>query len=152
MATARNVHVSTRRLDEYTINALLARNHVGSIALAFHDRVTIALANYVYANGHIYGRLEEGPDLTTVRHHQWVAFQVSEIAGTYEWRTVIARGSIEVLTDGPSAAASAAFREALDLIRGIAPAVFTPRDPMPRRVHLFRIYVDDLTGHEARSE
>ena len=151
MAVEDDIHVSTRQLDQRAIAALLTKHHVGSMAIAFHDRVTLVLANYVYAHRHIYGRLEEGPDFMTLRHHHWVAFQVSEINGIYDWRTVTANGSIQVLTDGPSVGEATEFRKALDLIRGVVPAVFSPRDPMPERVHLFRMYVDELTGREARS-
>jgi nitroimidazol reductase NimA-like FMN-containing flavoprotein (pyridoxamine 5'-phosphate oxidase superfamily) len=152
MTVEPDVHVSTRQLDHQAIEALLAKHHVGSTAIAFHDRVNIALANYVYTDRHIYGRLEDGPDVATVRHRHWVAFQVSEIAGIYYWRTVTANGSIPGLTDGPSVGEATEYRKALDLIRGVVPAVFTPRDPMPQRVHLFRMYVDDLTGREARTD
>jgi nitroimidazol reductase NimA-like FMN-containing flavoprotein (pyridoxamine 5'-phosphate oxidase superfamily) len=151
MAVGPDVHVTTRELDHQAIEALLAKHHVGSMAIAFHDRVNIALANYVYTDRHIYGRLEDGPDLATVRHHHWVAFQVSEIDGIYDWRTVTANGSIQVLTDGPSVGEATEFRTVLDLIRDVVPAVFTARDPMPQRVHLFRMYVDEVTGREARS-
>jgi nitroimidazol reductase NimA-like FMN-containing flavoprotein (pyridoxamine 5'-phosphate oxidase superfamily) len=101
MTVEPDVHVSTRQLDHQAIEALLAKHHVGSTAIAFHDRMNIALANYVYTDRRIYGRLEDGPDVATVRHHHWVAFQVSEIDGIYDWRTVTANGSIPGLTDGP---------------------------------------------------
>jgi nitroimidazol reductase NimA-like FMN-containing flavoprotein (pyridoxamine 5'-phosphate oxidase superfamily) len=151
MTAERDVRVHTRTLSRNENEALLAKHHVGSIAIAFHDRVTLALANYVYADGSIYGRMEDGPDLAAVRHHQWVAFQVSEIDGTYDWRTVTAHGSIHILTDEDSVAEVTEFGAALDLIRSVSPAVFTPRDPMPQRVNLFRVFVDALTGHEART-
>jgi hypothetical protein len=113
MTVEPDVHVSTRQLDHQAIEALLAKHHVGSTAIAFHDRVNIALANYVYTDRHIYGRLEDGPDVATVRHRHWVAFQVSEIAGIYYWRTVTANGSIPGLTDGPSVGEATEYRKAL---------------------------------------
>lgn len=149
MTAERDVRVHTRTLSRNENEALLAKHHVGSIAIAFHDRVTLALANYVYADGSIYGRMEDGPDLAAIQHHQWVAFQVSEIDGTYDWRTVTAHGSIHILTDDDSVTEVREFRAALDLIRSVSPTVFTPRDPMPQRVNLFRIFVDALAGHEA---
>ena len=77
---------------------------------------------------------------------------MSEINGIYDWRTVTANGTIQFLTDGPSVGEALEFRTALDLIRGVVPAVFGPRDPMPERVHLFRMHVDELTDREARSD
>jgi hypothetical protein len=48
---------------------------------------------------------------------------VSEIDGIYDWRTVTANGSIPGLTDGPSVGEATEYRKALDLIRGVVPAV-----------------------------
>jgi nitroimidazol reductase NimA-like FMN-containing flavoprotein (pyridoxamine 5'-phosphate oxidase superfamily) len=150
MTTQRTLQVNARTLDAAENEALLAKHHVGSLAIAFHARVTIVLVNYVYADRSIYGRLEEGPDVAAVQHRQWVAFQVSEIAGTYDWRTVTAHGSIHILTDEDSVTEATEFQKALGLIRSVSPAVLTPSDPMPQRVRLFRIFVDSLTGREAR--
>jgi nitroimidazol reductase NimA-like FMN-containing flavoprotein (pyridoxamine 5'-phosphate oxidase superfamily) len=146
------IRVDTRELTSVACEALLAKHHVGSMALAFHDRVTIALSNYVYADHWIYGRMEHGPDLAALRHHQWVAFEVSEIDGIYDWRTVTAHGSVQFLSDTESSARGAGeFAEALARLRSAVPAVFTPRDPMPQRVQLFRLHVDELVGRETRS-
>src|SRR5258708_19598301 len=106
------VRVSTRALTHAEAEALLAKHHVGSMAVAFHDRVTIALSNYMYADRWIYGRMEHGPDLATLRHHPWVAFEVSEIDGIYDWRTVTVHGSIELLAYDASPPAPETFRPA----------------------------------------
>jgi nitroimidazol reductase NimA-like FMN-containing flavoprotein (pyridoxamine 5'-phosphate oxidase superfamily) len=146
------IHVRVTPMDNAAIEALFAKHHVGSMAIAFHDRVTIALVNYVYANRWIYGRMEDGPDITTLRHHHWVAFEVNEIRGIYDWRTATANGSVEFLSaNGPEREAAEA-RQALALLRTAVPAVFTPRDPLPQRVQLFRIYADTLAGREASSD
>jgi nitroimidazol reductase NimA-like FMN-containing flavoprotein (pyridoxamine 5'-phosphate oxidase superfamily) len=146
-----SIRVTTRALDRDEMNALLTRHHVGSMALAFHDRVTIALVNYVYADRWIYGRMEDGPDLATIRHHHWSAFEVNEIGGIYDWRTVTVHGSIQLLSDEPSSPDAKDFDTALRLLRSAVPVIFTPRDPMPERVQLLRLYADDLVGREARS-
>lgn len=146
------IHVRTHRLDEATAKALLAKHHVGSIAIAFHDRVTIVLVGYVYSGGWIYGRMEEGPDLTTLKHHHWVAFQTNEIDGIYDWRTVTVHGSVQLLFDDGSTPRGAEYRKAVELLRTAVPAVFTPRDPMPERVQLFRLYADTIEGREAQSD
>ncbi len=145
------IRVSTRALTHAEAEALLAKHHVGSMAVAFHDRVTIALSNYMYADRWIYGRMEHGPDLATLRHHPWVAFEVSEINGIYDWRTVTVHGSIELLADGASPRGAEVFRAALSLLRSVVPAVFTPRDPVPQRVQLFRLHADELVGREFSS-
>jgi hypothetical protein len=143
--------VRVRELERAEAEALLARHHVGSMAISFHDRVRTALVNYVYADGWIYGRMEDGPDLATVKHHLWVAFEVREVDGIYDWRTVSVNGSVELLSDHGGTHEAAEFRQALERIRSVVPAVFTKRDPMPQRVQLFRLFADEIVGREARS-
>jgi nitroimidazol reductase NimA-like FMN-containing flavoprotein (pyridoxamine 5'-phosphate oxidase superfamily) len=144
-------HVRVRELGRAEAEALLARNHVGSMAISFHDRVRTALVNYVYADGWIYGRMEDGPDLATLKHHHWVAFEAREVDGIYDWRTVSVNGPVELLSDHDGAREAAEFRQALERIRSVVPAVFTKRDPMPQRVQLFRLFGDEIVGREARS-
>src|SRR5258708_36238254 len=87
------IRVSTRALTHAEAEALLAKHHVGSMAVAFHDRVTIALSNYMDADRWIYGRMEHGPDLATRRHQPWAAAQVAPGSGIDDWRTVTVPGS-----------------------------------------------------------
>ena len=75
------IHISMSELDTEGTETLLSAHHVGLMALAHRDRVTIVLVNHVYADQSIYGWLEGGPDVPTLHHHQWVAFSVSEIDG-----------------------------------------------------------------------
>ncbi len=145
------MHVTVRDLDAQEVESLLAKHHVGSMAIAFHDRVTIELVSYVYADHWIYARMEDGPDLTTLQHHHWVAFQVSEIDGIYDWRTATAHGSVQLLFDERTPREAEEYRNALELVRSAVPDVFTPRDPMPQRVQMFRLYTDEVRGREAQS-
>jgi uncharacterized protein len=144
------IHVSRRDLDDGATEALLAKHHVGFMALAFHDRVSIGLVNYVYANRWIYGRFEGGPDLATLQHHRWVAFEVSEIDSVYDWRTVIVHGSVDLLS--PTESPQDEYRVALERLRSAVPAILTAHDPMPQRVQLFRLHVDELVGRASRSD
>jgi nitroimidazol reductase NimA-like FMN-containing flavoprotein (pyridoxamine 5'-phosphate oxidase superfamily) len=144
-------HVRVRELERAEAEALLARHHVGSMAISFHDRVRTALVNYVYAGGWIYGRMEDGPDLATLKHHHWVAFETREVDGIYDWRTVSVNGPVELLSDQGGEREAAEFRQALERIRSVVPAVLTRRDPMPQRVQLFRLFADEVAGREART-
>ena len=134
------------------MEALLAKHHVGALALAFHDRVALTLVNYVYADRWIYARLEDGPDLTMLKHHQWVALEVNEIEGIYDWRSVTVNGSVRLLRNEQGSAAGGEFHTALEQLRSVDPAAFTRDDPMPERVQLIRIHVDEMAGREARSK
>ena len=150
-AAAPELRVNTMALSRQDAIELLATHHVGLLAIAFHDRVTIELVSYVYSDGWVYGRLEDGPSLDDLRHHQWVALHVGEVSGIYDWRTVTLRGIVEFLTSGGEGRSSTGYAEALDLLRAAVPAIFTPRDPMPSRVQLLRVFADAVEGRAACS-
>ena len=86
-----------RELDRQECEALLARNKVGRIAFSFHDRVDIQAIHYVHHGDWLYVRTAPGTKIMTVAHNHWVAFEVDEIDGTFDWRSVVVRGSVYVL-------------------------------------------------------
>ena len=145
------IRVTTRALKPKRMTELLTRHHVGRMAFTLHDRVSIVLVNYLFSEGWIYSRMEMGSELVTLLHNRWVAFEVDEVDGVYDWRTVSINGSVQFLSDGPTAIEARDFKTAADLIQSVVPSVLTPADPMPRRVQLFRIFVDHMIGTEARS-
>jgi uncharacterized protein len=129
---------------------LLTRNFVGRVAFAFHDRVDIEPISYVFADGWVYGRTSEGTKLTTVRHHPWVAFEVDEIEGQYDWRSVVVHGGLYVLDPDGGDRDRESYASALVLLRTMDTAALTAADPTPARMVLFRIHADDVTGRGAR--
>jgi len=146
-----NIEVEARSLDRREAESLLSNHHTGRMAFAFHDRITIGLVNYVYADGWIYARIEHGPALTTLRHHQWVAFEVDELETVYDWRAVTVHGSIQFLSDDRSSPEWRDFNRAVELIRAQVPSALTSDDPLPERNQIYRIHVDELLGRESRS-
>jgi nitroimidazol reductase NimA-like FMN-containing flavoprotein (pyridoxamine 5'-phosphate oxidase superfamily) len=145
------IQVTSRTLDRRDAEHLLAMHHTGRMAFAFHDRVMMTLVNYVYANGWIYARLEQGPTLGTLQHHQWVAFEVDEIRGVYDWRTVIIHGSVQFLENDRSLPEWRDFNRALELLRGQVPSILTTDDPHPERVKIYRIHLDECFARESTS-
>jgi nitroimidazol reductase NimA-like FMN-containing flavoprotein (pyridoxamine 5'-phosphate oxidase superfamily) len=146
-----NLHVETRSLDRREAESVLSKHHTGRMAFAFHDRVTIQLVNYVYADGWIYARIEHGPALTTLRHHQWVAFEVDELSTVYDWRAVTAHGSVQFLSDDRSSPDWRDVNKAAELFRAQVPSILTADDPLPDRSQIYRIHIDELLGRESRS-
>ena len=145
------IEVTKRNLGWQDSEQILAMHHTGRMAFAFHDRVMMTIVNYVYTNGWIYARLEHGPIITTLQHHQWVAFEVDEVSGVYDWRTVIVHGAVQFLSNDRSSPEWRAFNQALRLLRGQVPTILTNEDPIPDRVLLYRIHVDECFGQESRS-
>jgi nitroimidazol reductase NimA-like FMN-containing flavoprotein (pyridoxamine 5'-phosphate oxidase superfamily) len=138
-----------RDLTRAESEAILSRNHVGRIAYSFHDRVDVEPIHYVYDEGWIYGRTALGAKLVTLSHHRWVAFEVDEIEGLFDWRSVIVHGAVYVLGGDDPALADPALAHGLALLRRLLPETLTEADPAPFRTVLFRVYASEITGREA---
>jgi len=137
-------------LDRPAIDALLARHHVGRLAYSRRDRVDIEPIHFVYHDGWIYARTQPGTKLATIVHNPWVALEVDEVAAMFHWDSVVLRGRLELLDDGPHAAARARHAKALDALRQLIPEALTENDPTPERTILCAIYVDEVEGRRAR--
>lgn len=131
--------------------ALLGRHNVGRLAFTFHDRVDIEPISYVFNDGWLYGRTSPGTKLKTVQHSPWVAFEVDEIEGRFDWRSVVVHGTIYFLDPEGGDREREAYSAALELLRSQDAAVLTPADVTPQRSTLFRIHADSISGRAARS-
>jgi len=138
-----------RALTPEECTALLARNLVGRLAFCFQDRVDIQPISYVYEDGRIFARTSEGAKVATVRHSPWVAFEVDETEGIFDWRSVVVHGTIYALPSDGSPTEMHAWRHATTLLRQLVPATGTPEDPVAFRDVVFEIVVDSMTGREA---
>jgi hypothetical protein len=139
-----------RELSAREATAVLRRNHVGRMAFAFHRRVDIVPIHYVYSGGWVYGRTSLGPKLLTLKHNQWVAFEVDEIEALFNWRSVVLHGGLYLLeADGPPLEL-AARRRAIRLLRKLVPETLRASDPVAFRDILFRIHVNELSGRAAQ--
>lgn len=131
---------------------MLRRNHVGRMAFAFGGRVDIVPIHYVYSGGWVYGRTSFGPKLFTLKHNQWVALEVDEIEGLFDWRSVVVHGGLYLLDADRPPREVAARRRAIRLLRALVPDTLRASDPVPFRDILFRIHVDELSGRAAQQK
>ena len=138
-----------RQLTASEVHAVLARNNVGRLAYSFRDLVDIEPIHYVHAGEWIYGRTSYGTKLTMLAHNRWVAFEVDEIDGLFEWRSVVVKGAVYVLAPEGTDEARQEFDHALELLRGLIPDTLTESDPTPQRTVLFRISMDEAEGRTA---
>jgi nitroimidazol reductase NimA-like FMN-containing flavoprotein (pyridoxamine 5'-phosphate oxidase superfamily) len=138
-----------RALDRAACEALLARGNVGRVAFATHQRVDIEPLHYAFLDGWIYGRTSPGSKLDVVAHSHWVAFEADEVAGVFDWRSVVVHGAWFGQHEAPPAE-HAAWERGLDALRRLVPGTFTRNDPVPFRTVLFRIHLDEVTGRECR--
>lgn len=132
--------------------ALLRRNRVGRMAYSFRNRVDIVPLHYVYSGGWLYGRTSMGPKLLALRHSRWVAFEVDEIDGVFDWRSVVVHGALYLLDPEHPPRDPAARRRAIRLLRRITPETLSADDPVAFRDVLFRVFADEVNGRAAKSE
>ena len=142
--------VTFRDLDASESNRLLTRNHVGRIAYSFRDRVDIEPISYVFADGRIYIRTAPGSKLTALAHAPWVAFEVDEVNGPLDWRSVVVHGTVYVLEDHGSRISRESYQRAVDRLRTPMPHTLDPLDPTPERAVVLQIHPDTIRGREAR--
>ena len=123
--TAAAGDVTFRDLSRDEIDAVLLRNRVGRLAFSIHDRVDIQPLHYVYERGWLYGRTSEGEKITTLKHNQWVAFEVDEITDLFDWTSLVIHGSFWILHPRGSPRAEELWTKAADLVGSIVPGALT---------------------------
>ena len=138
-------------LDQTEIERMLGAHAFGRIAFTFRDRVDIEPISYVYRDGWIYGRTAPGTKLDVLAHHPWVAFEIDDVRGPFDWRSVVVKGTIYFLEAGGSGAEGAAYDNAVQILRSLNPRALTERDPTPERSVLFRLHIDEFNGRAASS-
>lgn len=138
-----------RSLSRDECMALLARHHVGRVAFSFRDRVDIHPVHYALEDDWLYIRTSEGEKLTTITHHPWVAFEVDDVRGPFDWESAVAHGTVyRIDAHGPSPDPAAEAR-AKDLLRQVVPEMFTAEDPVPHRGVILRVAVREVSGRRA---
>lgn len=146
-----NPSVTFGDLTREGMEALLARHHHGRLAFAFESSVDIEPISYVFSDGALFGRTTYGTKLTVLMHHPWVAFEVDEVHGPFDWQSVVVKGTVYFLESGESAQLREAYEHAVGVIRTIMPVAFTPDDPVPERSILFRLHIHEMLGRFAET-
>lgn len=146
------VSPSFRDLNDEEIETLLSRNHVGRIAFSFHDAVDIRPIHYVHHDGWLYGRTSESDKLLTLRHNQWVAFEIDEVKEMFDWKSVVVHGTFYHLAAEGTEYDIRLYERAVRSIRELTPETLTERDPVPFRTEIFAIHVETRTGRSSSTK
>jgi len=148
-------HPQFRILPRQECESLLARNSVGRVAFVRGNRVDIIPIHYVFAGGALCGRTARGTRLeeTSINFSDsWpVAFEVDEVEGLFQWRSVVVHGNLHAAAEGDAEWQRNArvWEEAMRSFRTLIPDAFTEDDPTRLRDILIRIDVAELSGREA---
>lgn len=136
-----------RKLTDRDCRALLRRYHAGRLAFTLRDMVDIEPISYVLDGAWLYARTAPGTKLAKLKHNPWVAFEVDEITGPFDWSSVVVHGAAYFLS------ADALDRRSYDrgtmLLRSVDSRALTHEDLMPERTAVFRIHIDSMTGRAA---
>lgn len=130
--------------------AVLERNHTGRIAFLREGRVDIEPVGYVARGNWIFVRSAYGAKLEAFAHNPYVAFEVDEVDGPFDWRSVVAQGTIYMLPADGAPIEQKEFERAVKALRTIMPHALTQSDPVPERVFVYGLHVDRLSGRMAQ--
>ena len=131
--------------------ALLERHTVGRMAYTYRDRVDITPIHYVYSDGWLFARTSDGAKMTTIRHVPWVAFEVDEIHGVFDWTSVVVHGTVYRMPRDGAPTEAKQWSKGMVLLKRIVSETGTPDDPVPFRTVVFGIHVDAISGRSSSS-
>jgi nitroimidazol reductase NimA-like FMN-containing flavoprotein (pyridoxamine 5'-phosphate oxidase superfamily) len=129
--------------------AILRRNHVGRMAFTHGREVDIEPIGYVAGGDWLYMRSAPGTKLDALARRPYVAFEVDEVEGPYDWRSVVVHGSVYRLPVDGSPSERRLRRRAVSAFRKLSPTAFGPRDPVPERRVVFGVHIDRADGRAA---
>lgn len=87
------------KLSETEVERLLKEQVVGRIACQSKGEIYLVPINYVYRDGCVYGHSGEGKKIRMMRENPNVCFEIDDIRSIFQWKSVIARGKYEEITD-----------------------------------------------------
>jgi nitroimidazol reductase NimA-like FMN-containing flavoprotein (pyridoxamine 5'-phosphate oxidase superfamily) len=121
------------------IEAVLHRHHVGRVACVAGGRPYVVPITYAYADGAVYGQTLPGKKVDAMRAQPLVCFEVDERWDDTTWRSVVADGVYEELTDAQERGA------ALHLLRGALPDTVRIASSGDQEI-VFRLRLLEKTG------
>lgn len=136
-------------LDEAEAWEVLARNHVGRLAFFNHGVVDIEPVNYVAEDSWLFLRSRSGTKLEVFAHHPYVAFEVDEIKSDLDWQSVVAHGTVYLMSASSVGVDRVVYERAVRALRSYSPAALRTGDSVPSRTVVYGIHVDRITGRQA---
>jgi len=128
---------------------VLQRNHVGRLAYRVGPRIDIQPLGYAANSKWLFIRSAYGSKLDALMKDPFVALEVDEIDGPFDWRSVVVHGTIYLLDASGGPVEREEARKALSALRAKMPEAFTPADPVPERQFLYGLNIHEMTGRKA---
>jgi nitroimidazol reductase NimA-like FMN-containing flavoprotein (pyridoxamine 5'-phosphate oxidase superfamily) len=134
-----------RDLTAEEIDDLLERTHVARMAYGRLARVDIFPFHYVRAGHWLFGRTTPGSRIAHLRREWWVAVEVDEISGLFDWRSVVIHGGFYPLAPD-SQPDAARYEAAIEALRELVPETLSQADPFPGRMLVFGVAIQERSG------
>lgn len=134
------------RLSEKEATDILARKHFAHLGCVLDDGAPYVVPiNYLLKDGAAYIHSLEGKKLEALRNNNSACIQVEDIKSPFKWRSVIAFGEFEEITD-PEERSEAldgllAQFSTLTPVEGVNSA-----DISAEELVVFRINIEEVTG------
>lgn len=138
-------------LDAKDCAAIVKRNHVGRLAFRNGPAVDIEPLGYVWREPWLFMRSAYGAKLEALAHDPFVAFEVDEIDGPFDWRSVVVHGTIYVLPADGGPVERDQFQRAMRALRSVMPETLATGDPVPERQIVYGLHADRIDGRMAQS-
>lgn len=131
--------------------AILRRNHVGRLGYLKGRQVDIEPLGYVARGNWVFMRSADGAKLGALAHSPYAAFEVDEVDGPFNWRSVVAHGTVYRLANDGTPIDRRHFARAVAALREILPETFTEHDPVPERRVIYGFNIGKIIGRSART-
>jgi len=149
LVTRLEVKAMITQMTNETARQLLAAERIGRLGCVYEDGPYVVPVNYVLDGESIYVHSLAGRKLEALRANPKACLQVDRIENTYEWRSAIAFGVFEELTE--SGEREAASRLLLTRFPNLTPVESVPVHDGQSSVVLFRLRITEVTGVEERA-
>ncbi len=131
-------------LSQEDARALLVEARIGRLGCLYAGGPYVVPVNYVFDGQNIYVHSLPGRKLEALRVNPRACLQVDEIIDQYRWRSAIAFGIYEGITD--TVERDRAVRLLLARFPQLTPVESVPVHDGQSSVIVFRIRVDEITG------
>jgi nitroimidazol reductase NimA-like FMN-containing flavoprotein (pyridoxamine 5'-phosphate oxidase superfamily) len=133
-----------RALNQDETRALLSEARIGRLGCVVDGGPYVVPVNYVFHDDHIYVHSLPGRKIMALRANPRACLQVDDIQDAYHWRSAIAFGRYEEVTDDGER--RWAVRRLLSRFPDLTPVESVPVHDGQSSVIIFRIRVEEMTG------
>lgn len=132
------------QLSQEEARALLTASRVGRLGCVYEDGPYVVPINYVLDGESIYVHSLPGRKLEALRANPRACLQVDEVTDPYHWRSAIAFGAYEEVTD--PAERDRAVRALQSRFPNLTPVESVPVHDGQSSVVIFRIHIREVSG------